>query len=120
MAEDRNMYGYGYGHGHEKPTYSKCEKYKYYHVLITLSDGASIDGIIVNVNDDGITVLVSEDVMVDDNGNEVESRQFNDYGYGYGRRRGRRFRRLAFPLAALASLALYPYYRPYSPYYPYY
>ncbi|MFC7062928.1 small nuclear ribonucleoprotein [Halobacillus seohaensis] len=117
MTEDRNMHHQG--HQYMKPTHSHCEKYKHYHVMISLEDGSSFDGIIINVSDDGVTVLISEDVMVDENGNEEDqSRQYYG-GYGGRRRRARRFRRSLFPLTALSSLLLYPYYQPY-PYYPYY
>ncbi|WP_198162696.1 hypothetical protein [Halobacillus mangrovi] len=105
--------------GYMKPTHSNCKKYQFYHVMIAMNDGSSADGIITDVQEDGITMLTSEDVEVDENGNPVdEQRQ-----YGYGRRRARRFRRSFFPLAALTALALFPYLTPYPYYYspyPYY
>jgi len=102
--------------------HGECEKYMYHHVVLTLADGNSVDGIIENVSGDRITVLVGEDVL------ERESDEFEleERYYGYGgrpRRRFRRFRRQVLPLALLASLSLLPYAYPYPyypPYYPYY
>jgi hypothetical protein len=104
-----------YRHIHEK-----CKKYLYHHVLLTMNDGKTYDGIIEEVEGDRLTVLVGEDATDD----EAEERQF--YGGYWGPGRFRLFRRRFFPLAALTSLALlpyaypYPYYPPYYPYYPYY
>ncbi|MFG6150582.1 hypothetical protein [Halobacillus sp. B23F22_1] len=120
MTENRNMHPQY--HQQMKPTQHQCQKYKYYHVMGTMEDGQSFDGIILDADDENVTMLMSEDVTVDENGNaEDESRQFygGGYGGGYGRRRARRFRRTILPLAGLTSLLLYPYFAPY-PYYPYY
>jgi small nuclear ribonucleoprotein (snRNP)-like protein len=124
MTEERNMcqgvqMPQTNGQGSMKPTKSKCEKFKYYHVIVTLKDGSSVDGIIIEVKDDGITILISEDVSVDEDGNADEDQR--QYGYGgYGRRRARRFRRSFLPLAGLTALALFPYASPYAYYYPTY
>ncbi|MFD1040441.1 small nuclear ribonucleoprotein [Virgibacillus byunsanensis] len=96
-----------------------CRRYMYHHVVLTFSDGSSVDGIIEDVDGNRVTVLVGEDVMERED-NELDDRQF--YGYGRPRRRFRRFRRQFLPLAALTALSLlpyapYPYY--YPPYYPY-
>ncbi|KAB7705635.1 hypothetical protein F9802_13980 [Bacillus aerolatus] len=102
--------------------HEKCQKYMYHHVVLTMTDGSSFDGIIEGIDDDRITALVGEDVMERES-DELEDRQY--YG-GYGRprrRRFRRFRRRFIPLAALAALSLLPYAYPspyYYPYYPYY
>ncbi|QAS54614.1 hypothetical protein HLI_10430 [Halobacillus litoralis] len=101
--------------GQMKPNYNQCNKFKYYHVMVKTEDGRSFDGIITDVNHEKMTILISEDVTVDENGNSTDDRQY--YG-GYGRRRARRFRREVLPLAGLATLALFPYLTPY-PYYPY-
>ncbi|MBX0359787.1 hypothetical protein K2225_19040 [Halobacillus sp. Nhm2S1] len=111
MTEERKMHQ----QGHTQPSYEQCNKMKYYHVMVQTKDGQSFDGIITDVNNDKLTILISEDVMVDENGNAMDERQ-----YGYGRRRARRFRRRTFPLAGLATLALFPYLAsPYPYYYPY-
>lgn len=93
--------------------------------MVTLEDGSTVDGIIIDVRNDKITMLISEDVMVDEKV-EAKSSSSNDrqFGYGgYGRRRARRFRRSVLPIAGLTALALFPYFTPYPyyqyPYYPY-
>ncbi len=100
----------------------QCKDLLYYHVVLTLKDGSTVDGIIGRVDDDQVIVLAGEDVMED------ESR----YGRprpGGGRGRFRRFRPRTFPFGTIAALSLlaypllyppYPYYYPYPyPYYPY-
>lgn len=104
--------------------HDKCRRCMYYHVNLTMKDGSTLDGIIENVDPDRIIILVGEDIM--DSGDDEKfgnQRQYYNHGYGYGpRRRYRRFRRQAFPLASLAALSLlpYPYIAPPYPYYPYY
>jgi len=125
VTNERNMYQQP---SHMKPTESQCEQHKYYHVMVTLEDGSTVDGIIIDVRNDKITMLISEDVMVDEKGEgEAQGSSSNDrqFGYGgYGRRRARRFRRSVLPIAGLTALALFPYFTPYPyyqyPYYPYY
>lgn len=99
----------------------KCNGLLYYHVVLTLKDGSTVDGIIGRVDDDQVIVLVGEDVMED------ESR-FGRPRPGVGGGRFRRFSPRGFPFARIAALSLlayplffppYPYYYPY-PYYPYY
>jgi hypothetical protein len=86
-----------------------CKKYKRYHVIAYLQDGSMMDGIIEDMDDDSVTMLVPEDVEEDD-------RQFDYGGYGgYGRRRFRRFRRRRFPF----NFFLFPFFIPYPYYYPY-
>ncbi|WP_374940967.1 hypothetical protein [Clostridium mucosae] len=88
-----------------------------FHVIITLTDGSTIDGIIEDVDRDRVIVLVGEDVMEPEDENESnQQRQFP----GVGRpRRFRRFRRKGFPLGNLAALALlgYPYFVPPFPFF---
>jgi hypothetical protein len=84
--------------------HDKCQKYMYHHVMLTLSNGSSFDGIIEDIGNDQITVLVGEDVMERES-DELEERQY--YGYGRPRRRRfRRFRRQVLPLAFLTALSL--------------
>lgn len=98
--------------------HDQCKKHLYYHTTLTMADGTSFDGIIENVDNDMITVLVGEEVEEQENEND-QQRQY--YGYGRPRRRYRRFRRRNFPLGKLAALALLPYIVPPPyPYYPYY
>ena len=102
-----------------------CKRCMYYHTNFTMKDGSKFDGIIENVEPDRIIVLIGEDVMETENENQANGqRQYHNYGPP--RRRFRRFRRQAFPIASLAALSLlpYPYYAPpypyFSPYNPYY
>ena len=92
---------------------SLCQRYMNYHVIAQTRDGQQFEGIIDGMDDDGVTMLVPEDV-------DGEERQ---YGLdGYGRRRFRRFRRQRFPFEFLLPFFTpYPYYyQPYPyPYYPY-
>jgi len=106
-----------------KGLYDECKRCMYYHTTLTMTDGSAFDGIIENVDPDRIIVLIGEDVMDQENENKAEGqRQYHNYNYGRPRRRYRRFRRQAFPLASLAALSLlpYPYIVPPYPYYPYY
>lgn len=93
----------------------QCNKYMFYHVVLTMADGSKVDGIIEDMDDDGITILVGEDVIEKEGENRSNKRQ-----YGYPRRY-RRFRRREYPFDALVglSLLLYPYIAPPYPYYPY-
>lgn len=82
---------------------SQCQMYMNYHVMAQMSDGSQFDGIIESMDNDGITMLVAEEIDPDHiwQANEgYETRQFN-FGYGgYGhphRRRFRRFHRRRFP-----------------------
>ena len=110
----------------------KCNRLLYYHVVLTLKDGTTVDGIIGRVDDDQVIVLVGEDMMED------ESRYGRPPGGGPrpggGRGRFRRFEPRGLPFSNIAALSLlaypllaqpYPYYYPYPypypyPYYPYY
>ena len=97
----------------------QCKKYLYFHIVLTMTDGSKVDGIIENADKDGITMLVGEEVMEQENPNQPdEQRQYHDYGRP---RRFRHFRRRRFPIGNLAELALLPYIAPpLYPYYPYY
>lgn len=98
----------------------ECKKYLYYHIILTMTDGRKFDGIIENVDADGITMLVGEEIMEKESENQSnEQRQY--YNYDRPRRRFRRFRRRSFPINKLAQIALLPYIAPLPyPYYPYY
>lgn len=84
--------------------YDKCEDLLNYHVILRMKDDSIFDGIIVDLDEDNIVVLVGEDVFYDDKCNGRRPR-----------RRYRRFRRRRFPLLALAAISLLPYHY----YYPY-
>jgi small nuclear ribonucleoprotein (snRNP)-like protein len=101
-----------------------CVKLMYHHVVITINDGKTYDGIIESVDGNNMSVLVGEDVP-EQEVNGDNTRQFDLYG-GYGdyvylrpRRRFRRYRRRRFPFPYVVAVSLLPYLTPY-PYYPYY
>lgn len=84
-----------------------------------MNDGSTCDGIIEGVDEDKITVLVGEDVIIDDNG-DTTSRQ-RPIGYNQPNRY-RRFRRRGFPIDGVNRMELlrYPFIYPGYPYpYPY-
>lgn len=91
-----------------------CQKYMNYHVIAHARDGAQFDGIIDGMDDDGITMLVPEEIDAAERENDNTYRAF-----GYGPGRFRRFRRVRFPFFffAFPFFTPYPYYYPY-PYYP--
>ncbi|MGM0878977.1 MAG: hypothetical protein ACQEWV_31070 [Bacillota bacterium] len=85
-----------------------------YHVQAIMQDGSDIEGIITDMDENNVTMLVPEEIDEEEL-NDNTSRQ-----YGYGRRRFRRFRRLLFPLFNFLFFRPYPYFYPYPyPYYPY-
>lgn len=96
-----------------------CRKYRDYYVIGQMSDGSQVEGILEDADEEGVTMLVPEEV----DEKELEpDRQFGVYGgfdgYGYGRprrRRFRRFRRRRFPIIQFVV----PFFIPY-PYYYYY
>ncbi|MBT2618666.1 hypothetical protein J7I96_25295 [Bacillus sp. ISL-78] len=93
-----------------------CRKYMNYHVIGQLSDGSKVDGIIDDMDEESVTMLVPE---------EFDAEQGNRQQYGYGdyyddygrprRRRYRRYRRQRFPYVVF----VFPYVVPYPYYYPY-
>lgn len=100
--------------------YNDCKRMMSYHTMLRMQDGTEVDGIIESVEPDRVNVLVGEDVIDREVGNEYNAQR--QYGSPM---RYRRFRRRTYPLASLLALSLlpYPYYAPpypYSPYYPYY
>ena len=115
MNLERNDYYRDLGTLHDQ-----CKGYLYYHTILTMKDGSTFDGIIENVDPDSITVLVGEEAMERESGNQSdEQRQYHDFGRPRGR--FRRFRRQNFPISNLVALSLLPYVAPQPyPYYPYY
>lgn len=91
-----------------------CIKLMNFYVIGQLSDGSQVEGIIEDVDDDEVTMLVPEEV---DESAVESNRQFGYYGgfggYGYPRRRFRRFRRRRFPISAF----LFPFFFPFPFYY---
>jgi len=79
----------------------RCEEFMTFHVIINMRDGSKMDGIITDVDDSGVTMLVGEDVV--ERSGEGNSRQMP--------RRFRRYRRRRFPFRSIGglSLLLYPF-----------
>ena len=109
--------------------YEECKKCQSYHAIIVMKDGSMCDGIIEEVNDDSVTILVGENVIEKECAEEA-----NRQGpFGHGQPGGfRRFRRRNFPMRNIDRVGplrypyiippypiyQYPYPYPY-PYYPY-
>ena len=53
-----------------------CWQYMNYHVVGQMADGTQVEGIVEDVDDSGVTMLVPEEV-------EADERQFGGFG-GYG------------------------------------
>lgn len=85
-----------------------CQKYMNYHVVGQMTDGSQVEGIVEDMDDEGVTMLVPE--MVEEEGSDT--RQFGvygGYGGGFGRRRFRRFRRRRFPFYTFAFPFIFPF-----------
>lgn len=99
---------------------SQFQRFMNYHVMAQASDGSQFDGIIESMDNDGVTMLVAEEIDPDQmrQTNEAgETRQFNFGGYGgyggfdgYGHRRFRRFHRRRFPFNFFTFVFPFPYY----------
>lgn len=100
--------------------YNDCERCVNYHVVLTMSDGSKVDGIIEDVDSNRVIMLVGEDVMEQEYERQLDN-QRQPFIIGTSSRRFRRFRRRAFPFRNLSALSLlqYPYFMPPFPYYPY-
>lgn len=112
--------------------HDRCKNHINYHVKLTMKDGSTFDGIIVNIEPDRIIALVGKDVI--DNGDDsMKYNKQNQYRLVYGMpgpypARYRYFGPQEFPIASLAALSLlpYPYFTPpypynyYNPFYPIY
>lgn len=120
------MYNYGYGfdpmHTNTRDSEIRnvkgaCQKFMNYHVIGQMGDGTRVEGIIEDMDNDNVTMLVPE--MIEEEVQESpESRVYGDFGYygggyGGGRRRYRRFRRRRFPY----TVFVYPYIIPFPYYY---
>lgn len=89
-----------------------CIKFMNFYVIGQLGDGSQVEGIIEDMDDENVTMLVPETVEEEEvNGN----RQFGGYGGwydgygGFGRRRFRRFRRRRFPFRSFVFPFIFPF-----------
>lgn len=115
MALEENNY-----YRDSQSLHDDCKNCLNYHVILTMTDGSTLDGIIQEVNSDRVSVLVGEDVM--DQEDEARDSYRQPIGFGRPGRRFRRFRRRSLPLNRLAAIALlqYPYIMPPFPFFPYF
>lgn len=105
--------GHGYPHMADTAAQAKqmCERFMHVHVIATMRDGATFDCIIDGMDDDGVILLVAEEMDGHGMMNPQPWRQ-----PFYGQPRFRRFRRQRFPLSSF----LFPFFVPFPYYYPIY
>ena len=77
----------------------ECKRLRSFHVILLLKDGIKLDGIIQDINEEGVLVLVGEDVFKNPSQNTP-----NRQNYMY-----RRYKPRFFPFAALAPTYIMPY-----------
>lgn len=82
-----------------------CQSYMNYHVIAHLTNGTEFDGILEGMDEEGVTMLVPEEV---DERGALDTRQ-----YGFGPGRYRRYRRARFPYRYFG----FPFFRPYPYFY---
>ncbi|WP_251032137.1 hypothetical protein [Mesobacillus foraminis] len=107
---DKTQYNYNFVNENMRDIMGTCRRYMDYHVVGQTREGYAIDGILEGMDQEGVTMLVAEDVEESPD----ESRQFGGYGgyggygggYGGGRRRFRRYRRRRFPY----TIFVFPYF----------
>ncbi|WP_208590116.1 hypothetical protein [Gracilibacillus suaedae] len=92
-------------HHYQKQMYEMCKNYQLYFMQFQTTEGETFEGIIEELDDDGVIILIP--VGDTERGDEAE-RQYG-FGYGYFPRRFRRFRRRRLPFFLLRSL-FFPYY----------
>lgn len=91
---------------HKKRMHEMCKEYHLYFMQFQTTEGGMLEGIIEDIDEDGIILLIPSGDMerVDET-----QRQFG-FGYGYGYpRRFRRFRRQRLPFILIRNL-LFPFY----------
>ena len=110
-------------YGSLQELYDECKNLMNYHITIIMQDGSTVDGMIEKVDSNGITVLVGEDVMDDEDDMDMDqpNGQNGQRQYGKGRRmrRHRRFRRRGYPFNSIRRILPIVYPNPFFPFYPY-
>ena len=98
--------------------YDECKKCISYYSVIILSNGGRVEGIIETVDDDNVSVLVSEEVMESDYEDEMNRQKYMGYRQPG---RFRRFRRRNYLMNNINSARplRFPYIVPLYPVYPY-
>ncbi|MBC8080943.1 MAG: hypothetical protein H7X86_11400 [Gorillibacterium sp.] len=96
----------------KEKAYEMCRDHLHRYVLISLSNGTKVDGIVEGVDNDNLYLALP---------GEHAAETYRGFGYGYGfgypypypyypYYPRRRFRRGIFPLISLLGLSLLPYY----------
>lgn len=98
--------------------YDECKRCISYYSIIVLSNGAKLEGIIEEVINDTVSVLVAEEVMESEYESEMNRQQYMGYRQPG---RFRRFNRRRFPMSNINSARpiRFPYIIPFYPVYPY-
>ena len=107
---------YNYRKSEDNSIIDMCKCHLFYHVYITLADGSVVDGIIREVNDDNIEILVAEDM---EDANDSMNRQ-PPRRNRYRRYRPRRYRPNAIYNVGLVPYPIYPPVLFYPPFFPIY
>lgn len=89
-----------------------AQRYMNYHVMAQMRDGSKFDGIIVNMDDNGVTMLVPEEMDEDQVRQADEEEVGRQFGFGGGRRRFRRFHRRHFPFPSFSFIFPFPFFFP--------
>ena len=105
------MYNSNYGYPVLRDVKSVCNKYMNFYVLGQMLDGSQVEGIITSMDDDGVIMLVPEEIEAEEHDNRYGG--YGGYGGHGGRRRHRRFRRRRYPYAQF----VFPFILPYPFYY---
>jgi hypothetical protein len=116
--KDHESHPQEYGRANGSSMHQLCKQHMYYHVIAQTSDGKKVEGIITDLDSKHVYLLVPQDMIPAEEGEEQQASSEQSRQPYYGGPRYRRFFRQIFPLAALTALSLYPYYPPY-PYPPY-
>jgi hypothetical protein len=107
-----NQFGYP-GMGNPMDVQNACQRYMNYYVTGQLSDGSQVEGIITDMDDNGVEMMVPEEVQEDMTdmryGGYGGYGGFDGYGYGRPRRRFRRFRRRRFPYSQFVFPFIFPF-----------
>lgn len=103
--------------------FDECKSLINFHIVLVMKDGSSVDGILENVDSNGIVMLVGEDVMDPDDmpmrdgeGQFDMSDGLRQGGRPMGMRRRRRFRRRGFPFGGIRGV--FPFFYPFFPFFP--
>ncbi|WP_284644652.1 hypothetical protein [Paenibacillus silviterrae] len=92
-----------------------CQKYMKYHVIAHTANGSQFDAIIDDIDADGVTMLVPEEL----NAHREDEQEYRQFGFGGNTFRRYHRRRFPFQTFVFPFFVPYPYYSPYYFYPPY-